>query len=53
MINVRDLTFAYPDGTLVFEGFNWHVGAGEAWARRTSGVSGGPAEVTGCRSRRE
>src|SRR3989304_4336841 len=32
MINVRDLTFAYPDGTLVFEGFNWHVGAGEAWA---------------------
>ena len=32
MIDLRDLTFAYPDSTLVFEGFNWHVGAGEAWA---------------------
>jgi NitT/TauT family transport system ATP-binding protein len=32
MIDVRDLTFAYPDGTLVFEGFTWRVGAGEAWA---------------------
>lgn len=32
MIDVRDLTFSYPDGTLVFEGFSWHVEAGEAWA---------------------
>lgn len=33
MIEVRDLTFAYPGGgTPVFEGFNWRVEAGEAWA---------------------
>jgi NitT/TauT family transport system ATP-binding protein len=32
MIDVRGLTFSYPDGTLVFEGFDWRVAAGEAWA---------------------
>jgi NitT/TauT family transport system ATP-binding protein len=32
MIDVLDLSFGYPDGTLVFEGFSWHVGEGEAWA---------------------
>ncbi len=32
MIDVCDLTFTYPDGKLVFEGFTWHVGPGEAWA---------------------
>lgn len=32
MIEVDGLTFRYPDGTAVFEGFTWHVVAGEAWA---------------------
>jgi NitT/TauT family transport system ATP-binding protein len=32
MIEVDGLTFHYPDGTAVFEGFNWRVAAGEAWA---------------------
>jgi ABC-type nitrate/sulfonate/bicarbonate transport system ATPase subunit len=32
MIEVDGLTFHYPDGTAVFEGFTWHVAAGEAWA---------------------
>jgi NitT/TauT family transport system ATP-binding protein len=31
MIAVHDLTFEYPDGTLVFERFNWQVASGEAW----------------------
>ncbi len=32
MINVDDLTFVYGKHTPVFEGFNWHVETGEAWA---------------------
>jgi NitT/TauT family transport system ATP-binding protein len=32
MIDLRDLSFAYPDSTLVFKGFEWRVEAGEAWA---------------------
>lgn len=32
MLEVIDLTFSYPDGTTVFQGFNWKVGRGEAWA---------------------
>jgi len=32
MIEVDGLSFHYPDGTAVFEGFTWHVAAGEAWA---------------------
>src|SRR4030042_883856 len=32
MIEVDGLTFHYPDGTAVFEGFTWHVAAGDAWA---------------------
>ncbi len=32
MIEVDGLTFHYPDGTAVFEGFTWRVAAGEAWA---------------------
>jgi ABC-type nitrate/sulfonate/bicarbonate transport system ATPase subunit len=32
MIDVDGLTFHYPDGTAVFEGFSWQVAPGEAWA---------------------
>jgi ABC-type nitrate/sulfonate/bicarbonate transport system ATPase subunit len=32
MIELDDLTFHYPDGTAVFEGFSWRVAPGEAWA---------------------
>ncbi|MGH2523793.1 MAG: ABC transporter ATP-binding protein, partial [Anaerolineales bacterium] len=32
MIEVRSLAFAYPNGRTLFSGFNWSVGAGEAWA---------------------
>ena len=32
MIEIRSLAFAYPDGRAIFAGFNWSVGAGEAWA---------------------
>lgn len=32
MIQLRQVTFAYPDGTTVFEGFDWQVAAGESWA---------------------
>jgi NitT/TauT family transport system ATP-binding protein len=32
MIEVRDLTFAYPGQPPLFEGFNWRVEAGESWA---------------------
>ncbi len=32
MIEVDALTFHYPDGTAVFEGFTWQVAAGDAWA---------------------
>ena len=32
MIEVRNLTFAYGDRTLLFDGFSWHIGRGEAWS---------------------
>ncbi len=32
MIDVQDLVFAYPDQLALFEGFNWHAAADEAWA---------------------
>ncbi len=32
MIQVRDLTFAYPRGASVFSGFDWEVARGESWA---------------------
>jgi NitT/TauT family transport system ATP-binding protein len=32
MIKVRDLSFAYPNQTLLFEDFGWQTEAGEAWA---------------------
>jgi NitT/TauT family transport system ATP-binding protein len=32
VIKLQDIRFAYPDGTDVFENFNWQVGTGEAWA---------------------
>jgi NitT/TauT family transport system ATP-binding protein len=32
MIEVRSLAFAYPEGPLIFSGFDWSVKAGEAWA---------------------
>lgn len=32
MINIRDLTFAYPSQPLLFEGFNWQITSDEAWA---------------------
>jgi len=32
MIEVESLTFAYPGGPTVFEGFSWRVAAGESWA---------------------
>jgi ABC-type nitrate/sulfonate/bicarbonate transport system ATPase subunit len=32
MIDVRDLTFAYPGSRPIFEHFNWQVARGEAWA---------------------
>jgi NitT/TauT family transport system ATP-binding protein len=32
MLEIQELTFHYPDGTPVFEDFNWRVEHGEAWA---------------------
>ncbi len=32
MIDVRELTFAYPDQSPIFDGLNWHVECDEAWA---------------------
>jgi len=32
MIEVRNLTFAYADRTLLFNAFSWHIGRGEAWS---------------------
>lgn len=32
MIRIENLTFAYPNQTPIFDGFNWQVRAGEAWA---------------------
>lgn len=32
MIEVRDLTFRYPNGRLILQDFNWQVARGEAWA---------------------
>lgn len=32
MIDLRDLSFAYPNQPALFEGFDWHVAADEAWA---------------------
>jgi NitT/TauT family transport system ATP-binding protein len=32
MLELHDLNFEYPDGTPVFERFNWQVQRGEAWA---------------------
>jgi NitT/TauT family transport system ATP-binding protein len=32
MIQVQGLTFAYPNGTIVFDTFSWTVTRGEAWA---------------------
>lgn len=32
MIQVRDLTFGYPNQPVLFEGFNWHVARDETWA---------------------
>lgn len=32
MIDVQDLTFAYPDQPSLFEGFGWRAAADEAWA---------------------
>jgi NitT/TauT family transport system ATP-binding protein len=31
VIRIDDLAFQYPDGQLVFEGFNWSVEAGQTW----------------------
>lgn len=32
MIKIENLTFAYPAGEPIFEGFNWQVEAGQSWA---------------------
>ncbi|MGC8781746.1 MAG: ABC transporter ATP-binding protein [Anaerolineae bacterium] len=32
MIEFSDVTFAYPNQPPLFQGFNWHVRGGEAWA---------------------
>lgn len=32
MIQIDDLTYRYPDGTTVFQGFSWSVDPGDAWA---------------------
>jgi len=32
VIEIKDLTFRYPDGASVFEGFSWSVDQGDAWA---------------------
>jgi NitT/TauT family transport system ATP-binding protein len=32
MIEIKELTFAYSDGPLIFEKFNWSVERGEAWS---------------------
>ena len=32
MITVSNLTFSYPSGEAIFEGFSWQVAHGEAWA---------------------
>ncbi len=39
MIELRDVTFAYASGHLVFDRFNWSVERGETWA--VVGASGG------------
>jgi NitT/TauT family transport system ATP-binding protein len=31
MIDVKDLTFAYPDQPALFESFDWHVAVDKAW----------------------
>jgi NitT/TauT family transport system ATP-binding protein len=32
MIEFVDVTFTYPAGPTIFDGFSWHVARGEAWA---------------------
>jgi NitT/TauT family transport system ATP-binding protein len=32
MISIQDLTFAYPEQPAIFEDFNWHAAADEAWS---------------------
>jgi len=32
MVRMRGVTFAYPDGPLIFDGFDWSVEAGDTWA---------------------
>jgi NitT/TauT family transport system ATP-binding protein len=32
MIQFESVTYAYPNSVVIFQGFNWHVGRGEAWA---------------------
>ncbi len=32
MIQIADLTFRYPSGSVIFDGFNWEVKDGESWA---------------------
>ncbi len=32
MIKIENLTFAYPGGEPIFEGFDWRVEAGQSWA---------------------
>lgn len=38
MINITDITFAYPGKSPVFQNFNWQVADGESWA--VIGLSG-------------
>jgi len=32
MIELRSVTYAYQQGTPIFQDYNWHAGRGEAWA---------------------
>lgn len=32
MISLENLKFSYPDGTIIYENFNWYAQEGEAWA---------------------
>jgi ABC-type nitrate/sulfonate/bicarbonate transport system ATPase subunit len=32
MIELRSITYAYQQGTPIFQDYNWHAGRGEAWA---------------------
>ncbi len=32
MVSVQGLTFGYPNGVLVFDGFSWNIERGQAWA---------------------